>query len=514
MMMPMSLPEVAQAVSGRLEYPVAGGQRTHAEVDVVRSVVTDSRQVEPGALFVAVPGERSDGHDFVGRAAGLGACAALVSHLLPECALAQIVVDDTVKALGRLAAHNIERRRTLEAPFSVVGITGSVGKTTTKDLLAGMLTRLGPTVAPVGSFNNEIGLPLTALKVGPETRYLVAEMGASQVGDIAYLTSIVPPDIAVVLKVGVAHLGVFGSVERIAQAKSEIVQGLLPGGVSVLNADDERVAAMAQLSPGPVEWFGLSSSLRSGDGCSLDMTASHITSDAFGHPSFDLQARDEQPVPTRMSLSGTHNVMNALAAATVAHYLGLSTTAISQELAEHERISAHRMAVSQVERAGAHFTLIDDSFNANPDSMRAGLKALASWGAGGLGASKPYRIAVLGGMLELGEQTLDLHHSIGAYCAQLGLNALVAVGGEDAGLSAMAQAMVEGARAEYARLHAADSSQTETVLLAQGADQADKLVTELAGQHPGSVVLLKGSHFSGLSGVAQEWLGDRLGVVR
>lgn len=221
-MMPMSLTEIAQAVDGRL-MPTT----VPTDEPVAISAFTDSRQIVPGSVFVAIAGERVDGHDFVPKVGAQGAVAALVDHEIAGAQVPQIVVENTVKALGALAKHNIERRRALESPFTVIGITGSVGKTTTKDLLKSLLSKMGDTVAPVGSFNNEIGLPLTSLKVNAGTRFLVAEMGANHVGEIANLTSLVPPDIAVVLKVGVAHLGEFGSAERIAQAKSEIVRGLV-----------------------------------------------------------------------------------------------------------------------------------------------------------------------------------------------------------------------------------------------------------------------------------------------
>lgn len=251
-MMPMSLTEIAQAVDGRL-MPTT----VPTDEPVAISAFTDSRQIVPGSVFVAIAGERVDGHDFVPKVGAQGAVAALVDHEIAGAQVPQIVVENTVKALGALAKHNIERRRALESPFTVIGITGSVGKTTTKDLLKSLLSKMGDTVAPVGSFNNEIGLPLTSLKVNAGTRFLVAEMGANHVGEIANLTSLVPPDIAVVLKVGVAHLGEFGSAERIAQAKSEIVRGLVPGGLTILNANDEHVAAMSAIAPADVLWFGL-----------------------------------------------------------------------------------------------------------------------------------------------------------------------------------------------------------------------------------------------------------------
>ena len=282
-MMPMSLEEIAQAVQGRL---IAG--TAAIDTPVATSTFTDSRQIVEGSVFVAIAGERVDGHDYVSKVGAQGAVAAIVDHEIDGAGVPQIVVEDTVLALGALAKHNIERRRALETPFTVIGITGSVGKTTTKDLMKALLAHIGPTIAPVGSFNNEIGLPLTSLKVHAETRFLIAEMGANHVGEIANLTSLVPPDIAVVLKVGVAHLGEFGSPERIAQAKSEIIRGLVPGGLSILNANDEHVAAMSAIAPGDVMWFGLP---QNNDGKPA-ISAQHVHCDELDHPSFILDNGD------------------------------------------------------------------------------------------------------------------------------------------------------------------------------------------------------------------------------
>ena len=414
-MMDMTVGELAQAVQGAVAH--ADGAQ-----GVVTSVCTDSRQARQGSLFVAIRGERVDGHDFVAQAAKAGATAALVNHEV-DVDVPQIVVDDTVAALGRVAKANVALRRSFAVasdegddsascdegnkpaiagpfdpaaphPFTVVGITGSVGKTTTKDLLAAMLRTQGSTVAPVGSFNNEIGLPLTATQVGEDTRYLVAEMGASAMGEIRYLTSIVPPDVSVVLKVGVAHLGGFGSVENIRRAKAEIVQVLETQGAA----------------------------------------------------------------------------------------------------------SPHRMAVSTVEPplVPAAFTLIDDSFNANPDSMKAGLDGLAAWHAGDC-RDRPFRVAVLGSMLELGDDDEAKHRDIGAYCAHLGVDALVAVGSDaDANLDRLASCLAQGAQQ-------ADGHSLMDVAFVHSADQAAEEVARLAKTHQGSVVLLKGSHASGLSALAAKW---------
>ncbi|KFI53903.1 UDP-N-acetylmuramoyl-tripeptide--D-alanyl-D-alanine ligase [Bifidobacterium biavatii] len=498
-MMPMTPNEIAEATGGALIHVQPGFD---PDRPVATSAVSDSREAGEGSVFVAIAGERVDGHDFLADVAARGAVCALVGHEV-DAPITQILVPDTVEALGLLARHNLERRRAEADPFTIVGITGSVGKTTTKDLLKALLGELGPTVAPFGSFNNEIGLPLTALKVGASTRFLVAEMGANHVGEIARLTTIAPPDIAVVLKVGCAHLGEFGSVERIAQAKSEIVRGLVADGTGVLNADDAHVAAMEPLVPGDVLWFGIDPD-HAHPG---ELTARNIGQDATDHPYFDMTDGTET-VHVTLGIRGEHNVMNALAAASVARRCGLGLANIARVLGEQTHISAHRMAVSTVTRDGVSFTLIDDSFNANPDSMRAGINALASWGKTArepqteqAQAAGPYRIAVLGAMLELGGDEGELHRGIGADAVRAGIDAVIAVSSaNDPHLDALAADLVQGARDESA----ADGSGA-TVELAHGADEADHLATDLVRNHANALVLLKGSHASGLSALASRW---------
>ena len=494
-MMRMTLAQMVQAVHGSAEHCDCDD----LETVTATSVVTDSRQVVDGALFVAIAGEHVDGHDFVDAAAQQGAAAALVEREIESAPIAQIVVPDTVAALGALAKANLEARKAIDEPFTIIGITGSVGKTTTKDLLHALLSTQGETVAPKGSFNNEIGLPLTALKVGERTRYLVAEMGANHIGEIARLTKIAPPDIAVVLKVGVAHLGEFGSVERIAQAKSEIVRGEAPNAITVLNADDERVAAMSGIAKGDVFWFGIDKAQAHDiDGY---MAADDIALDDLGHPVFELVS--SQGVEQRVSLGigGRHNVMNALAAASVAKLLGMPLERIAQVLADTRRISPHRMAVSEVERDGARFTLIDDSFNANPDSMRAGIDGLMAWRS--QEDQQPYRVAVLGSMLELGSDEHNLHRTIGAYALDGGVDALICVGGgDDASLNALAQDIADGGT------EAKDADDMRPVRAVKTTQQADDLIRALNAEHPDMLVLLKGSHASGLSALATQWAAE------
>lgn len=494
-MMRMTLAQMVQAVHGSAEHCDCDD----LETVTATSVVTDSRQVVDGALFVAIAGEHVDGHDFVDAAARQGAAAALVEREIKSAPIAQIVVPDTVAALGALAKANLEARKAIDEPFTIIGITGSVGKTTTKDLLHALLSTQGETVAPKGSFNNEIGLPLTALKVGERTRYLVAEMGANHIGEIARLTKIAPPDIAVVLKVGVAHLGEFGSVERIAQAKSEIVRGEAPNAITVLNADDERVAAMSGIAKGDVFWFGIDKAQAHDiDGY---MAADDIALDDLGHPVFELVS--SQGVEQRVSLGigGRHNVMNALAAASVAKLLGMPLERIAQVLADTRRISPHRMAVSEVERDGARFTLIDDSFSANPDSMRAGIDGLMAWRS--QEDQQPYRVAVLGSMLELGSDEHNLHRTIGAYALDGGVDALICVGGgDDASLNALAQDIADGGT------EAKDADDMRPVRAVKTTQQADDLIRALNAEHPDMLVLLKGSHASGLSALATQWAAE------
>ncbi|OZG67049.1 UDP-N-acetylmuramoyl-tripeptide--D-alanyl-D- alan ine ligase [Bifidobacterium aquikefiri] len=512
-MMTMSIDEIAHSVSGIVDFD--NGHK-------VSSVTTDSRTAGQGSLFVAIPGTRVDGHDFVSVAARQGAVAALVEHKVADTDITQIVVDDTVRALGMLARHNIDRRRELPDPFTIIGITGSVGKTTTKDLLFSLLSRLGNTISPVGSFNNEIGLPLTALKVHASTRFFTAEMGASHIGDIDYLTKIAPPDISIALIVGIAHLGEFGSVDNIAIAKSEIIQNLLPGGISVLNADDPRVSAMRRYAPGKILWFGENGSQLPA-GSHLNMYATGIHTDDLDHPRFLMHAHDELPTANdansvkedthqvTLGIRGTHNVMNALAASAVAHELGLSLPDIADVLGKQERISPHRMAVSKVAGKESSFTLIDDSFNANPNSVAAGVQGLADWGANQ--RTPPYRVAVLGAMLELGADEKRLHADIGALCARQHIDQLIAVGGNEQ-LNALAHDIVDGAEAAAAAEHGddmttpADNTDGNKAMIsscASNIDEADAMVAQISAEHPHTVVLLKGSHASGLSTLADRW---------
>ena len=405
----------------------ATGGRLHADPDVTvtGAVIIDSRDAAPGALFVALPGDRVDGHDYAATAVAAGAALVLASRELDG--LPTVVVDDPQAALGELARYVLARARSGAhggVVPQVVAVTGSVGKTTTKDLLGQLLTPEAgggedAVIFTKGSFNNEIGLPLTVLRVTAATRYLVLEMGADRLGNIAYLTGIAPPDVGVVLAVGVAHIGHFGSVEIIAKTKSEMVSGVVDGGSVVLNADDQRVVAMASLAgPGTtVQTFGTIPS--------ADVRAEDITIDPMGRASFTLRVArageaGEQRADVALQLVGAHHVSNALAAATVVLRLGVPLPDVAKRLSEATALSPHRMAVT--ERPDG-VTVIDDAYNANPDSMKAALRTLAV-----VSGRTRRSVAVLGEMLELGDSARAAHDEIGRLVVRLNIKQLVVIG--------------------------------------------------------------------------------------
>ncbi|MEV5020217.1 UDP-N-acetylmuramoyl-tripeptide--D-alanyl-D-alanine ligase, partial [Streptomyces sp. NPDC053780] len=390
---PLSLGEIAGIVGGT----VVGDSC----VAVTAPAVLDSRQGGPGGLFVAVAGQRADGHDYAGQAGRAGVVAVLGSRPTP---LPTVVVDDPRAALQRLAAHVVSR---LRKELTVVAVTGSQGKTSTKDLLAAVFSHTAPSVATAGSLNNEFGVPLTMLRAGLGTEFLVLEMGARHVGDIAHLTGLVAPDIAVVLNVGVAHLGEFGSRAAIAQAKGELVQGLAPGGTAVLNADDPRVSAMRALTDGPVLTFGHAGH--------ADVRVGDLTLDRHGRPAFTL-ATAGASARVALPLVGAHQALNAAAAAAAALAAGIPLTTAAAALGT-VALSRWRMEPRDL-ACGA--TLLNDSYNANPDSARAALDALAAIEGG-------RRIAVLGTMLELGADSDAEHRAVGAYAAARA-DVVVAVG--------------------------------------------------------------------------------------
>ncbi|MFA1548053.1 UDP-N-acetylmuramoyl-tripeptide--D-alanyl-D-alanine ligase [Actinomadura chokoriensis] len=457
-MIPLPLSTIAE---------ITGGIR-HGPPDVVVSgpVVVDSRAVEPGALFAALKGERADGHDFAAGALAAGAAAVLAQRSVEgPC----VVVPDVQEALGRLARGVLERL----PDVTVIAVTGSAGKTSTKDLIGQLAGRAGPTVYPPGSFNNEIGLPLTVLRADAATRNLVLEMGARGIGHIAYLTGIARPDVGVVLNVGTAHVGEFGGRENIARAKGEIVEAVPPGGTAVLNADDPLVAAMASRTRGQVVTFG-----RAPDAV---VRAVEETLDEQGRARFTL-VTPEGSAPVALRLHGAHAVPNALAAAAAARAAGLAPEAIAEGLSAAVPVSRWRMEVT--ERADG-VTVVNDAYNANPDSTRAALDVLVHMARG----RRAY--AVLGEMAELGASSVAEHAKIGQHVARSGIAGLIVVG-------ASAAAMAEGAG--QVASWTGECVQVDDVGAAVAA-----LSERLA---PRDVVLVKGSRVAGLERVAEALLAE------
>jgi UDP-N-acetylmuramoyl-tripeptide--D-alanyl-D-alanine ligase len=455
----LTLEEIAHTVGGLLH------DVPDPEVRVTGPVVIDSREVDAGGLFTAYLGEHVDGHDFAAAAIEAGAVAVLGNR---PVGVPAIVVEDVVEALGVLARSVVGR---LDG-ITLIGLTGSSGKTTTKDLIAQVLDGFGRTVATARSFNNEIGLPLTALRVDERTRFLVLEMGARGRGHLSYLTRLTPPRVGLVLNVGAAHAGEFGSREATAQAKGELIEALpsaADGGVAVLNVDDELVAGMAGRTDAEVVWFGRAAR--------AEITAADVRLNDAGQARFHLKTPGGS-APVALQLYGEHQVSNSLAAAAVAHSLGMSAEAIAEALTRARPISRARMEVT---RRDDGVTVVNDAFNANPDSVRAALTTLTAMTA-------RRRFAVLGEMAELGEDALNAHEEVGRLAGRLNVTRLIAIGGEHAA------AILAGAVAEQPGLDA------ELVPDKNAAEQL--LRRELRA---GDVVLVKASKSAGL-----QTLGARL----
>jgi UDP-N-acetylmuramoyl-tripeptide--D-alanyl-D-alanine ligase len=450
---PLSLAQVARITGGQL----------HAEAAsvVTGEVVIDSRRAGPGGLFAAVAGERSDGHDFAADAVAAGAVAALATRPVP---VPSVLVADVPAALAALARHVVDALPAAQ----VAGITGSSGKTSTKDLAAQLTERLGPTIAPAGSFNNELGLPLTVLRADSSTRYLVLELSARGPGHIAYLCGIAPPRYGAVLNVGHAHAGEFGGLDQVARAKGELVEALPADGAAILNADDPRVAAMAARTAARVVTFGV-------EAPQATVRAADVRLDDLGRPSFTLLTPDGS-APVTLRLHGAHNVPNALAAAALARELGLGLADTADALGTAVARSRWRM---EVHRRADGVTVINDAYNANPESVRAALAALRHLAAGGRG------FAVLGHMAELGDTSQASHEAVGEFAARAELAGLIAVGSE-------AEPLLAGARR-------VPSWTGEALAVPDAAAAFDAVSNQLK---PGDVVLVKASRAAHLEGLA------------
>ncbi len=456
-MIPLSVAQVAEITGAALD------QVADASVPVSGPVVIDSREAQPGSLFVALPGTRADGHEFAAAAVAAGAVAVLAARPVGVPAL---IVPDVQAALGVLARGVLD----LLPAVTVVGITGSVGKTSTKDFTAQLVEQLGPTVAPRNSFNNEIGHPLTVLQCDEHTRFLISELSARGPGHITALCKIAPPRFGAVLCVGHAHVGEFGGIDEIAKAKGELVAALPPDGVAVLNADDPRVLAMAARTAARVVTFGRSPG--------ADVRAADVTVDELGRAAFLLRM-GTRSLPVTLRLHGEHQVQNALAAAALARELGMQPAQIAAGLAAAVTRSKWRMEVT--DRADG-VTVVNDAYNANPESVLAALAALAAMTGHGSGRRG---FAVLGEMTELGELAGRAHESVGAAAARARVAGLIVVGDAAAG-------MLDGAKSVPSwhgeLLHVADQQAALELL-------ADRL-------SPGDVVLVKASHSIGLERLA------------
>jgi UDP-N-acetylmuramoyl-tripeptide--D-alanyl-D-alanine ligase len=471
---PLSLAEIARITGGRLD----GGADPAALV--TGPVVIDSRRAGPGSLFAAVEGERADGHDFAAAARDSGATAMLGTR---PAGVPGLLVDDVPTALAQLAQEVVARL----PEVTIAGLTGSAGKTSTKDLTAQLVERLGPTISPEGSWNNEFGFPLTVLRADERTRFMVLEMAARGPGHIAFLCEIAPPRVGAVLNVGHAHTGEFGGIEQVARAKGELPAALpaaAAGGVAILNADDHRVRAMAGRTEARTVFFGLADGPGGSSGGGPDFAAADVRLDELGRPSFTL-ITPAGSVPVRMGLHGAHQVPNALAAAAVAAELGLSLDGIADGLATATARSRWRM---EVREAPGGVTVINDAYNANPESLRAALDALGHMARG------RRSFAVLGHMAELGDEARDSHLEAGAHAAGTGVTGLIVVGKE-------AEPILDGALATSG--WPGEAIAVPTIPAAVAALRA-----RLA---PGDVVLVKASRAAGLETVAADLLSQPAG---
>jgi UDP-N-acetylmuramoyl-tripeptide--D-alanyl-D-alanine ligase len=496
----LTLAQLADIVGGELV------DVSPADADRIRisgTVEFDSRAVTPGGLFLALPGARSDGHDHAAAAIAAGAVAVLAARPVGVPAVVVKPGNDAVAEADSGASvleHDVDgsgaavlralallagavAAELVAAGLTIIGVTGSSGKTSTKDLLAAVLAPLGEVVAPPGSFNNELGHPWTVLRATTDTDYLILELSARHPGNIAALAAIAPPSIAVVLNVGTAHLGEFGSREAIAATKAELPQAVPASGVVILNADDPVVAAMADQTAARVVRVARSSD--------ADVWAEDVTLDELARPRFTLHAAGAQ-TDVSLAVHGDHQVSNALCAAAVALECGASLDQVAAALDAAGPVSRHRM---QVHTRDDGVTVVNDAYNANPDSMRAGLKALA-WMAKSGGpepGQKRKSWAVLGEMAELGDDAIAEHDSIGRLAVRLDVSRLVVVG-TGRSMSAMHHgAVMEG------------SWGSEAVMVAD-ADAALALLRDEL--QDGDVVLVKASNSAGLGALADALAGD------
>ena len=467
-MIRMSVQEIADAVRGR----VLGD----AGAMVSGTVRTDSRAIEPGDIFVALPGETTDGHRFIESAVASGA-ALVIAEREVGIPVPLVIASDGVIALSDLARVVVSRVRAA-GTMRVVAVTGSNGKTTTKNMLRAVLETQGATIAPRGSFNNEVGAPISMLGVDETTQFLIVEMGADAVGDLTKLVSVAMPDVAIVLTVGLAHIGKFGDIEQTARAKSEIVRDLPGSATAVLNRDDARVSAMAGVTSATARWFGL-------DDGGAPQPDAFIADDVrltLDGTAFTLVHGGPRRTVT-LRILGEHHVMNALATIAAVDALGVDLDAAVAALEAMDRAERWRMELLP---APDGVTVVNDAYNASPDSTAAALRSLAQ-----LTRGRTRAIAVLGEMAELGDLAGEEHDRIGELVVRLNVDQLVVVGA--------------GARRIHLAAIAQGSWDGESIFAAD-LDAAYDVICDLL--QPGDVVLVKSSNSAGL-----RHLGDRLAGI-
>lgn len=439
--------KIAEIMGGRFQ--------GDASLEISGDFVFDSRLASKGSVFIALKGEKRDGHDYVTSAIANGAALSIVTK---EISGNQIIVKDVLEAIARLARY----LRGELTQLKVVAITGSQGKTTTKDMLNSILSEHGETIAPVGSYNNEIGVPITLLRCNENTKFVILEMGARHEGDIARLTELASPDVGVVLKVGTAHLGEFGSREAIARTKGELIRGLKASAVAILGTYDEFTPKMADSLLNRKLTFGESST------CSVRAADIEIHG---GFPAFDL-VTPEGREHVELQVLGMHQISNALAAAAAAIALGVSTREIAAALSTHQSVSKWRMELLELDG----LTLINDSYNANPESMAAALKTLTLLTQERGGNSW----AFLGKMHELGKDSEQMHREVGVLAEELGIDHLIAIGQRD---------LIQGVTGKT------------TTHFFEAPEKALEMLKELT---PGDVVLVKASRAEHLEVIAEK----------
>ena len=458
-MIELSLHEIADAITGEI---IVGEPQTR----VSGLVSTDSRELHAGDIFFAKLGEHDNGHNYLEELAQVGIALAVVSEPRLDLQLNQILVADTVEALAKLAEHVLLKLR--PNGLKVIGITGSNGKTSTKNMLAAMLQPLGETLSPQGSYNNLVGLPLTVLRLQESTRFLVLEYGAAGIGSISSLASWTKPDLVAVLKVGMAHAGQWGGIEVTAQIKAELVEHAQ--SVVVLNADDPVVAGFEVPEGLSIRWFGFDPA--------ANVRLLRVQLNLAG-TLVELEV-DGKPFSANLKILGEHHAMNLAAALTLATELGADPQASISEVEKLSHPERWRMQLTETDQG---YFVINDAYNASPESMKAALQTLAT-----IGRQGHRTIAVLGKMAELGEYSTAEHDAIGRLVVRYNIDKLFAVG-EGSKLIHMG-AMQEGSWDGESEYHESISTAFDAI--------REKL-------RPGDVILVKASNSTGL-----RFLGDDL----